>query len=144
MIREVHLNCWRTTIVCTHCFKLNIGNTIHLWTLIHVTFISRRIFLFFQENSRKKFVFENLWFPTHQRNVWFAEQGRSYLNSLFKLEEKSFLQKSEDVNFLKAFIRESFESMAMVNYPYPSEFLAPLPGWPVKVSSLYTNHDISL
>ncbi|VDM26872.1 unnamed protein product [Toxocara canis] len=68
-----------------------------------------------------------------------SEQGRSHLNSLFKLEQKSFLQTPEDVQFLKAFIRESFESMAMVNYPYPTEFLAPLPGWPVKVACGYFN-----
>lgn len=52
---------------------------------------------------------------------------------MFHLDPKSLLNDENDVNFLTNFIREAFESMAMVNYPYPTEFLAPLPGWPVKV-----------
>ncbi|KAK6044993.1 serine carboxypeptidase S28, partial [Cooperia oncophora] len=60
------------------------------------------------------------------------EDGRAYLNELFHLDEKSRMSSSDDYNFLASFIREVFESMAMVNYPYPTEFLAPLPGWPVK------------
>ncbi|VDL69870.1 unnamed protein product [Nippostrongylus brasiliensis] len=61
-----------------------------------------------------------------------TDDGRTYLNELFHLEEKSRVESGDDHQFLAAFIREVFESMAMVNYPYPTEFLAPLPGWPVK------------
>lgn len=39
-----------------------------------------------------------------------------------------------DVAYLKSFIRDVFETMAMVNYPYPTNFLQPIPGWPVKVN----------
>ncbi|KIH49754.1 hypothetical protein ANCDUO_20170, partial [Ancylostoma duodenale] len=66
------------------------------------------------------------------QNLAKTDDGRSYLNELFHLEEKSRLASQDDHKFLAAFIREVFESMAMVNYPYPTEFLAPLPGWPVK------------
>ncbi|VDO49198.1 unnamed protein product [Haemonchus placei] len=69
------------------------------------------------------------------KNLAKTEKGRAYLNDLFHLEEKSRVASDDDHKFLASFVREVFESMAMVNYPYPSEFLAPLPGWPVKVSS---------
>ncbi|EYB97442.1 hypothetical protein Y032_0141g2274 [Ancylostoma ceylanicum] len=71
------------------------------------------------------------------QNLAKTGDGRSYLNELFHLEEKSRLASQDDHKFLAAFIREVFESMAMVNYPYPTEFLAPLPGWPVKKACVF-------
>lgn len=59
--------------------------------------------------------------------------GRGHLNELFHLEKKSYLNKSDDWQMLKDTLQEIFESMAMVNYPYPTNYLAKLPGWPVKV-----------
>ncbi|CAI5444857.1 unnamed protein product [Caenorhabditis angaria] len=61
-----------------------------------------------------------------------TEDGRQYLNQVFKLDSKSLIEKPEDISFLKGYIRESMEAMAMVNYPYPTSFLGNLPGWPVK------------
>ncbi|CAD6188365.1 unnamed protein product [Caenorhabditis auriculariae] len=61
-------------------------------------------------------------------------QGLDYLNKLFKLDSKSLLKTSEDVNFLKQYIREAMEAMAMVDYPYPTSFLSPLPAWPVRAA----------
>uniref|UniRef100_A0A914WKK3 Uncharacterized protein n=1 Tax=Plectus sambesii TaxID=2011161 RepID=A0A914WKK3_9BILA len=46
----------------------------------------------------------------------------------------SQLQQGSDGWGLIGFIREAIEYMAMVDYPYPSNFLKPLPGWPVKVA----------
>ncbi|GMT19228.1 hypothetical protein PFISCL1PPCAC_10525 [Pristionchus fissidentatus] len=63
-----------------------------------------------------------------------TDEGRKFLNELFKLEDKSKLTKADDSNFLRAFIKEVFESMVMVDYPYPTSFLSPLPGWPVKLA----------
>lgn len=61
-----------------------------------------------------------------------TEEGRSFLNNLFHLEEKSKLLERNDYVWLNGYLREILESMAMVNYPYPTSFLTPLPGWPVK------------
>ncbi|XP_055354093.1 dipeptidyl peptidase 2-like [Paramacrobiotus metropolitanus] len=38
---------------------------------------------------------------------------------------------------LVGWVRNAFASMAMVNYPYPAQFLAPLPAWPVNASCQY-------
>ncbi|CAJ0941066.1 unnamed protein product, partial [Mesorhabditis belari] len=61
-----------------------------------------------------------------------TDDGRSFLNNLFHFSSKSRIESSKDAVWLKGYIRETIESVAMVNYPVPTNFLAPLPGWPVK------------
>ncbi|VDM64686.1 unnamed protein product [Angiostrongylus costaricensis] len=74
------------------------------------------------------------------RNLAQTAYGRSYLNELFHLEKKSRLTSEEDYKFLSNYIKDVFEIMARVNYPYPSNFLTALPSWPVKVVNLYYNY----
>ena len=38
------------------------------------------------------------------------------------------------VDHLLGWVRNSFTSLAMVDYPYPASFLAPLPAYPVNVA----------
>ncbi|KYQ50108.1 Lysosomal Pro-X carboxypeptidase [Trachymyrmex zeteki] len=45
-----------------------------------------------------------------------------------------FAAKSEDVKTLKNFLQEVYIDLAMVNYPYETNFLAPLPGNPINIS----------
>uniref|UniRef100_F1MAU4 Lysosomal Pro-X carboxypeptidase n=1 Tax=Bos taurus TaxID=9913 RepID=F1MAU4_BOVIN len=47
------------------------------------------------------------------------------------------LTKSQDVQRLKDWISETWVNVAMVDYPYESNFLQPLPAWPVKVVCQY-------
>uniref|UniRef100_A0AC34QB69 Uncharacterized protein n=1 Tax=Panagrolaimus sp. JU765 TaxID=591449 RepID=A0AC34QB69_9BILA len=61
-----------------------------------------------------------------------TEQGRLYLNKVFSLDPKSLINNTDDVKKLKAFLADTMKTMAMVDYPYPANFLAPLPAWPVK------------
>jgi lysosomal Pro-X carboxypeptidase len=72
-----------------------------------------------------------------------TDSGRQYINKVFNMDPKSILKSESDVDFLLAFIREAFESMAMVNYPYDTNFLMPLPGWPVKVACGYLNKSMT-
>lgn len=43
---------------------------------------------------------------------------------------------AEDAGYVEGWVREAFEYMAMTDYPYPSSFLEPMPGWPVKVGNI--------
>ncbi|VDM53294.1 unnamed protein product [Angiostrongylus costaricensis] len=72
--------------------------------------------------------------------MFLIARGRSYLNELFHLEDKSRLASEDDYKFLSDYIKEVFETMALVNYPYPAEFFSLLPAWPVKVVNLYYNY----
>lgn len=58
--------------------------------------------------------------------------GRATLSSEFHL--CSPLQSTSDVYTLYEWVYNAFSSLAMVDYPYPANFLAPLPGWPVDVA----------
>lgn len=58
-------------------------------------------------------------------------QGKSWLSEKWKM--CSTLSTDGDVFKLKDWISELLVNLAMVNYPYPANFLAPLPGNPIKV-----------
>uniref|UniRef100_A0ABI7ZI95 Prolylcarboxypeptidase n=1 Tax=Felis catus TaxID=9685 RepID=A0ABI7ZI95_FELCA len=50
------------------------------------------------------------------------------------------LRNSQDVQHLKGWISETWINLAMVDYPYESNFLQPLPAWPIKVVCKYLNN----
>ncbi|CAK5010770.1 unnamed protein product [Meloidogyne enterolobii] len=63
-----------------------------------------------------------------------SSNGRKFLNEQFHLSSDSQVKNANDGEELIYAIQSVLETMAMVDYPYPSNFLAPLPAWPVKVA----------
>jgi len=60
--------------------------------------------------------------------------GLAWLNSAFKLCPSSQLRNESDVQGLKAYLSDIWTNLAMMDYPYETEFLAPLPPNPVTVA----------
>ncbi|XP_054270822.1 lysosomal Pro-X carboxypeptidase [Macrosteles quadrilineatus] len=60
-----------------------------------------------------------------------TDEGKAWLSSTWKLCHP--LKTAENVTKLKSYLNDVYSNLAMVNYPYPSSFLMPLPGHPVKV-----------
>ncbi|WAQ98686.1 PCP-like protein [Mya arenaria] len=59
-----------------------------------------------------------------------TDAGRDFLTKTFRLCGP--LTSTTDVTLFKAWLVEAWTDLAMVNYPYPANFLENLPGWPVK------------
>ncbi|XP_049875985.1 lysosomal Pro-X carboxypeptidase [Pectinophora gossypiella] len=53
------------------------------------------------------------------------------------------VKNSTDSELLMDFLQSMYETLAMVNYPFPSDFLVPLPGQPVRVVCQYLNDTLS-
>ncbi|KAG8260744.1 hypothetical protein J6590_090063 [Homalodisca vitripennis] len=59
-----------------------------------------------------------------------TDEGKSWLSSTWNLCEP--LQSSQNVTTLRDYLDNVYANLGMANYPYPTDFLAPLPGHPVK------------
>lgn len=64
--------------------------------------------------------------------ILFSGAGLRWLSEALDL--CTALTNTEDVQRLKAWISETWINLAMVDYPYESDFLQPLPAWPIKVT----------
>jgi hypothetical protein len=60
-------------------------------------------------------------------NMMYDESKYSKVQEIFNLCDAP---DSNDIGELKAYLADSLGTMAMVNYPYPTNFTAPLPAWP--------------
>merc|ERR1712226_877900 len=64
-----------------------------------------------------------------------ANTGPSGLSSLSQTFNLCNVMKNDtDYSQLIGWVRNSFAQLAMMDYPYATSFIAPLPGWPVKKS----------
>ncbi|XP_050439210.1 lysosomal Pro-X carboxypeptidase-like [Adelges cooleyi] len=63
-------------------------------------------------------------------DVTATDEGKEWLSNQWQLCWP--LKNSTDVSNLKKWTKRAYENMAMANYPYPAQFLVPLPGNPVK------------
>ena len=61
----------------------------------------------------------------------FSAEGLKWISEDFKMCQP--FTKKEQIKDLKDFLADVWVNMAMMNYPYPTSFLKPLPGYPVKV-----------
>lgn len=64
------------------------------------------------------------------RKIAETDAGKAWLSQEWKLCKP--LKTDADVQALTDWLTEIYGNVAMVNYPYPTNFLAPLPGFPVK------------
>ena len=62
-----------------------------------------------------------------------TKEGQAWLKNKFKLCKK--FNTTEDVARLKGYLTDLWTDVAMMDYPYPTSFLKPLPGNPVEVNS---------
>lgn len=67
--------------------------------------------------------------------------GKTWLSQKWNL--CSPLTSDNDVSTLKEWVSELYVNLAMINYPYPANFLTPLPGHPVKVSIIVFKYIIT-
>lgn len=61
----------------------------------------------------------------------FVDYGKAWLTDNWKLCTP--LETTDDVARLKYWAADVYVALAMVNYPYEANFLAPLPANPIKV-----------
>lgn len=63
-----------------------------------------------------------------------TEEGMTWLSNAWRLCKP--LKSKADVRKLKDYLTNVWTNLAMVDYPYPANFLAPLPAYPIKVVCL--------
>ncbi|XP_046669281.1 lysosomal Pro-X carboxypeptidase-like [Homalodisca vitripennis] len=59
-----------------------------------------------------------------------TDEGKSWLSSTWNLCEP--LQSSKNISALRSYLNYIYANLGMGNYPYPTDFVAPLPGHPVR------------
>ncbi|KAJ8947462.1 hypothetical protein NQ318_009763 [Aromia moschata] len=65
------------------------------------------------------------------RNITRTDEGKAYISSQWKLCDP--IKTSENVDKLIDWLGSIYVNLAMINYPYPTNFFMDLPAYPVKV-----------
>jgi lysosomal Pro-X carboxypeptidase len=95
------------------------------------------VFFAFSCNYRlkKAQIFYFCWFfPLIFSQTQILAEGREFLNTAFHLDAQSQVADPSGGDLLVQAVQAAMETLAMVDYPYPSDFLAPLPGWPIQLA----------
>ena len=75
-------------------------------------------------------------------NITSNDQGKKWLSENWKLCQP--LKNETDVKQLKSYLEDIYTNLAMVDYPYKANFLAPLPAYPVNaVCKHLTNESLA-
>mgnify|MGYP001793564122 CR=1 FL=1 len=64
----------------------------------------------------------------------FLAAGQNYIKQQFNI--CGSMTAPSDLQNLKNWITGAWSNIAMVEYPYPANFIQNLPAWPIKVSSI--------
>lgn len=64
----------------------------------------------------------------------FLGEGKKWLSDNWKLCQP--LKNENNIEQLISYLQDIYTNLAMVNYPYKANFLAPLPAYPINVSIL--------
>ena len=64
-------------------------------------------------------------------NVKYDAAKYGDVNTIFNICSNSTITKSSDIDALIGLVSDSLGTMAMVNYPYATSFINPLPAWPI-------------
>lgn len=60
-----------------------------------------------------------------------ADDGKKWISTKFKV--CGSLTSDENFKTFKDFLVSVYSNLAMVNYPYATDFLSPLPAYPIRV-----------
>lgn len=87
------------------------------------------------------------YFSIHNRNYSSSDEGRKFLNQNFKFCTP--FNKTEDYDKFYDYLVDVLGNLAMANYPYPANFLADLPAYPVRqfcgqINQVYDKNDALL
>jgi lysosomal Pro-X carboxypeptidase len=71
------------------------------------------------------------------RNLSQTNQGIAQLNAIFHLCANSTVNVTSDADAMVSWLSGIYETLAEIDYPYPADFLAPVPAWPVQATCQY-------
>lgn len=103
-------------------------------------FCSKSNACFPQKAHTGRFIFSGKFYVCihHFLDLSSTEKGREQIMSLLSLCDP--VRSQVDVLKVKYWLAETWFNLAMVDYPYPANFLEPLPGFPIKVWSAEIKH----
>ncbi|CAI4222315.1 unnamed protein product [Auanema sp. JU1783] len=90
----------------------------------------------YAESGCNNFIIQNTWKAV--QNMSSTPEGRAKLTNIYHLDPP-MTDGPTGADNLNGFIREAIEYMAMTDYPYPTSFLEPMPGYPVVAACLNLN-----